>query len=282
MIAILILLLLAIGLPAAAAPGGWAPPPPPPALAAGLEATADHLEGALAAGRLTFTGHVEITSGSQRLRAERVVLTLETAHRRVRRVEATGSVQLVYGVYTATADHAVFDTAAGRSLLTGGAKIWGGGREVEGERIEIDLTHRTVAVTKGRLLVPAHGTTPAVRVVAASIEADDLHGIARLRGDVEVVNGTRHLWGDEITIHTVPKSSTVRRIDARGHVRVVDGDRRGEADAAHYDLTQHRLTLVGSARLEEGGNRIRGARIRLDLETRQVEVEHGTIHYRPE
>jgi len=130
--------------------------------------------------------------------------------------------------------------------------------------------------------VPAEGTTPAVRVAAASIKVDDLRGVAHLKGKVEVVSGARHLWGDEITVHTDPKSSAVRRIDAVGGVRVVDGGRHGEAEEAHYDLLHHDLTLAGKARLVEGGNEIRGARIHLDLVTRQVRVERGTIRYRPE
>ena len=277
-----LLLLVATATPAAAAPGGWAPTPPPLSLAAGLDATADHLEGALADGRLTFTGHVEITSGTERLRAASVDLTLETPRHTLRRVVAKGAVQLIYGPYTATAEEANFDARSGRSTLTGGAKIWGGGREVAGDRIEIDTTRRTAVVVGGHLLVPAQGTTPAVRVVAATIEVDDLHGVAHLKGKVEVVSGERHLWGDEITVHTDPKSSTVRRIDAVGGVRVVDGGRRGKAEEAHYDLLHHDLTLTGKARLVEGGNEIRGERIRLDLATRQVRVDRGTIRYRPE
>ena len=276
-----LLLLVATATPAAAAPGGWAPTPPPLSLAAGLDATADHLEGALADGRLTFTGHVEITSGTERLRAASVDLTLETPRHTLRRVVANGTVQLIYGPYTATAEEADFDARSGRSTLTGGAKIWGGGREVAGDRIEIDTTRRTVTVIAGYLLVPAEGTRAAVRVKAATIEVDDLHGVAHLKGKVEVVSGERHLWGDEITVHTDPKSSTVRRIDAVGGVRVVDGDRRGKAEEAHYDLLHHDLTLTGKARLVEGGNEIRGERIRLDLATRQVRVERGTIRYRP-
>jgi len=265
----------------AAAPGGWAPSAPPLTLAAGLDATADHLEGALAAGKLTFTGHVEITSGAERLRAARVDLTLEQPRHTVRRVVAKGAVQIIYGPYTATAEVSDFDAPSGRSTLTGGAKIWGVGREVAGERIDIDTTRRTVAVAGGYLLMPAAAGRPAVRVQATTIDADDLRGVAHLKGKVEVVSGARHLWGDEITIHTDPQSGTVRRIDATGGVRVVDGDRHGEAEEAHYDLLRHGLTLSGKAHLVEGGNEIRGARIHLDLATRQVRVERGTIRYRP-
>ncbi len=281
MIAALLLILAATAAPAAAS-GGWAPSPPPLTLAAGLDATADRLEGELAGGRLTFTGHVEITSGAQRLRAARVDLTLETPGHTLRRVVAKGAVQLIYGPYTATAEAADFDGASGRSTLTGKAKVWGAGREVAGERIDLDTRRRTVAVVAGHLLVPAEGANPAVRVVADTIEADDLRGVAHLRGKVEVVSGTRHLWGDDITVHTNANGTTVQRIDAVGGVRVVDGGRRGAAKEAHYDLLRHHLTLTGQARLAEGGNEIRGDAIHLDLQTRQVRVERGTIRYRPE
>ncbi len=282
MIASLLLILAATTAPAAAASGGWAPAPPPLTLAAGLDATADRLEGELAGGKLSFTGHVEITSGAERLRAASVDLTLETPRHTLRRVVAKGAVQLIYGPYTATAEAADFDAASGRSTLTGGAKVWGAGREVAGERIDLDTRRRTVVVVAGHLLVPAEGANPAVRVVADTIEADDLRGVAHLKGNVEVVSGTRHLWGDEITVHTDPKGGTVQRIDAVGGVRLVDGNRRGVAEEAHYDLLHHDLTLTGKARLVEGGNEIRGETIHLDLATRQVRVEHGTIRYRPE
>lgn len=282
MIAALLLILSATTVPAAAGPGGWAPAAPPLTLAAGLDATADHLEGELAGGKLTFTGHVEITSGAQRLRAASVDLTLESPRHTLRRVVAKGAVQLIYGAYTATAEEADFDAASGRFILTGKAKVWGAGREVTGERIDLDTHRRTVAVVAGHLLVPAEGATPAVRVVADTIEADDLAGVAHLKGKVEVVSGERHLWGDDITVHTDPKGGAVQRIDAIGGVRVVDGGRQGTAKEAHYDLLHHHLTLTGQARLEEGGNEIRGEAIYLDLATRQVRVERGTIRYRPE
>jgi len=276
------LLLLVATVPPPAAGGGWAPAPPPLTLAAGLDATADHMEGALAAGQLTFTGNVEITSGAERLRAARVDLTLEGPRHTLRQVVAKGAVQLLYGPYTAIAEVADFDAQAGRFTLTGRAKIWGAGREVAGDRIDIDTTHRTAAVAAGHLLVPAQGETPAVRVVAATLAVDDSAGEAHLRGKVEVESGTRHLWAEAIDLRTEPKSGRVERIDARGGVRVEDGGRRARAAEAHYDLLHQQLTLSGAARLEEAGNEIRGERIHLDLQTRQVQVERGTIRYRPE
>ena len=264
----------------AAATAGWAPPVPAFQGGTELHATADHLEGDFLHHHLLLVGNVILVDGTQEIHAARLDVTLDAAGKRLQTLDAQGQVHLIYGPYTAVADHARFDTAAGHAHLDGGARIWGEGREMTGATIDLDLRHKAVAIAQGRVLLPAHGDLPALRVVADKITADDASGRAELTGAVEVTAGTRRLTARHAVVELDPGTGSVRRMDADGDLRVSDGDRHGRADRGTYNLAKGSLVLEGHADLTEGNNRLLGDRIRVNLTTRQVEVERGTIHYR--
>jgi len=265
---------------ATAAGGGWTPATP--AFQAGTEfhATADHLEGDFTRHHLLLVGNVTLVGDKQEIHAERLSVTLDAESRRIETLDGSGQVRLIYGLYTAVADRVVFDTAAGHARLLGEARIWGEGREMTGTLIDLDLRHKVVELTGGRVHLPAHGQLPALLVAADTIVADDTSGRAELTGAVEVTSGPRHLSADHAVVELDPATNTVRRLRADGDLRIVDGDRRGRADHGTYDLVKGSLVLEGNAGLTEGGSRLLGDRIRVNLTTRQVQVERGTIHYR--
>jgi len=275
-----ILLIAATAVRAAATGSGWTPPTP--AFQAGTEfhATADHLEGDFTRHHLLLVGNVTLVGDTQEIHAERLSVTLDAASRRIETLDGSGQVRLIYGPYTAVADHVVFDTAAGHARLLGEARIWGEGREMAGTTIDLDLHLKVVEVTAGRVDLPAHGELPALRVAANTIVADDASGRAELTGAVEVTSGTRHLSADHAVVELDPATNSVRQLRADGDLRIVDGDRRGRADRGTYDLMKGSLVLEGNADLTEGGSRLLGDQIRVSLTTRQVQVERGTIHYR--
>jgi lipopolysaccharide transport protein LptA len=278
-------LLLIAGTAVAASPPpsgirSWAPPLPAFQAGAEIHATADHLDGDFTHQHIILSGNVTLVSADQQIQAGRLEVTLDPKGRHVENLDGQGNVRLVYGPYTATGDRARFDTAAHHAELLGHARIWGEGREVSGDTIDVDLQRRVVKVTGGRVLLPSSGTLPALRVTADTIVADDLAGRADLTGSVEVVAGPRHLWAGTAAVEMDPQTGALQRLVAGGGVRVEEGERRGRADRGAYDLVKHTLILEGNADLTEGVSRLRGERIRVNLTTRQVAVERGTIQYR--
>ena len=280
-------LLLTAGSAAAASPPrsgirSWAPPTPAFQAGAEIHATADHLDGDFAHQRILLTGNVTLVSADEQIQAARLAVTLEPKGRRIETLDAQDNVRLVYGPYTATGDRVRFDTAARHAQLLGHARIWGEAREVSGDTIDVDLARRVVKVTAGRVQLPPDGTLPALRVIADTIVADDVAGRADLTGHVEVVSGIRHLWASNAAVELDPQTGALKRLSAGGGVRVEEGDRHGTADRGVYDLVKRTLVLEGNADLTEGVSRLRGEQIRVNLTTRQVEVERGTIQYRQE
>jgi lipopolysaccharide transport protein LptA len=258
----------------------WAPPTPAFQAGAEIHATADHLDGDFTHQRILLSGNVTLVSADQQIQADRLEVTLDPQGRRIETLDAQGEVQLVYGPYTATGDRARFDTAVGHAQLLGHARIWGEAREVSGDSIDVDLERRVLKVTAGRVLLPPDATLPALRITADTIMADDVAGRADLTGAVEVVAGPRHMWAGNAVLELDPQTGALRRLRAGGGVRIEEGERRGRADRGSYDLVKRTLLLEGNADFTEGVSRLRGERIHVNLTTRQVEVERGTIHYR--
>lgn len=266
--------------PAAAAGGGWTPPTPAFQAGTELHATADHLEGDFTRHHLLLVGNVTLVGDTQEIHAARLSMTLDAEGRRIETLDGSGQVRLIYGPYTAVADRILFDNAAGHARLLGHARIWGEGREMAGDTIDLDLHRKVVEVAAGRVHLPAHGDIPSLRVAANTIVADDASGRAELTGAVTVTSGPRHLSADHAVVELDPATGDVRQLRADGDLRIVDGDRHGRADRGAYDLVKRSLVLEGNADLTEGGSRLLGERIRVSLTTRQVQVERGTIHYR--
>jgi lipopolysaccharide transport protein LptA len=260
----------------------WAPPTP--AFQAGTEirATADHLDGDFAHQRILLSGNVKLVNADQQIQANRVEVALDAQGQRIETLDARGEVRMTYGPYTATGDLVHFDTAASHARLLGHARIWGEARDVRGDSIDIDLERRVLTVTAGRVSLPSTTSLPALRVTADKIIADDGAGRADLTGKVEIVAGPRHLWAGHAALELDPQTGAVRRLLASGGVRVEERERHGKADRGSYDLVERTLLLEGNADLTEGPSRLRGERIRVNLTTRQVEVDHGTIRYRQE
>ncbi|MGD2064436.1 MAG: LptA/OstA family protein [Nitrospirota bacterium] len=283
-VAVTALLLIAAAVSAAAPPQSgirsWAPPLPAFQAGAEIHATADHLDGDFTHQRIRLSGNVNLVSADQQIQADRLEVVLAPQGRHIETLDAQGEVRLVYGAYTAIGDRARFDTAAGRAQLLGHARIWGEAREVRGDSIDVDLERRVLKVMVGRVTLPAAATLPALWVAADTIVADDLAGRADLTGAVEVVAGPRHLWAGTAALELDRKTGALRRLFAGDGIRVEEGERRGRADRGSYDLVKRTLVLEGNADLTEGVTRLRGERIRVNLATRQVEVERGTIEYR--
>lgn len=101
-----------------------------------------------------YAGSVEMTQGSMRLKADRVIIHQHGGH--LQKVDATGNPahfsQLPDGSEVrveAEAKTIEYDAATGELVLKGGARVVQGANTFTGERIEYNTHNATVSASKG-------------------------------------------------------------------------------------------------------------------------------------
>jgi len=89
-------------------------------------------------------------------------------------------------------------------------------------------------------------------------------GVRLERGGLVLVSGQL-----DVTL----REGQVHRAVASGGVRLTEGDREGTSPTVVLDLDRRTLELRDPATLREGGQRMRGVRITLDLDREQIACE---------
>ena len=74
-------------------------------------------------------------------------------------------------------------------------------------------------------------------------------------------------------------SSSIRRLEARGNVRVTQKDQIVTGETAVFDTKANMVTMVGGVVLSQGGNVLRGDRLMVDMTTgvSRVESDSGRV-----
>lgn len=118
-----------------------------------------------------------------------------------------------------------------------------------------------------------HDSSKPIEISADSLEVAQEEQVATFAGNVDAVQGDLVLSADELKVHYEGKgsgiaagsSSTIRRIDAAGHVILASPQETAEGDHGTYDVPAKMVTLEGSVVLTRGANVIRGERLEMDL-----------------
>ena len=106
---------------------------------------------------------------------------------------------------------------------------------------------------------------------------DNRARLVRFIGNVVVVQGTAVLNADELEIllGDDEDGEQIRRIVARGNVRIVQEDRRAVCREATYLGEEGTVTLTGEPQVWQGPNHLRGERIEFYLDTDRIRVFGG-------
>lgn len=122
-----------------------------------------------------------------------------------------------------------------------------------------------------------HDSSLPIEISADSLEVAQEEQIATFAGNVDAVQGNLVLSADKLEVHYEGESggvgigagrgSTIRRIDAEGHVIIASPEETAEGDHGTYDVPAKMVTLEGEVVLTRGANVIRGERLELDLVT---------------
>ncbi len=119
-----------------------------------------------------------------------------------------------------------------------------------------------------------HNSNAPVDFAANSIEVQDRSDRVVIAGNVRVTQAGLTLTADRMTVaYTRAGSTDVNRMDATGGVVVTKGNERATGNVAIYDLNRRLITMVGNVELRQGGNRLSGGRLLIDLNTGRATVD---------
>lgn len=116
-------------------------------------------------------------------------------------------------------------------------------------------------------------STAPIDVDAARIDIEDNASEAIFSGAVVIRQGNLTLNADRVRIsYAKDKSGSpqVQRLDALGNVRLRQDTMRATANSGIYDLNSRLVTLVGNVQVDRAGDRLQGARVVWNLNTRSI------------
>ncbi|MCB2048919.1 MAG: OstA family protein [Novosphingobium sp.] len=102
--------------------------------------------------RVVLSGNVDVTQGDLRVRAARTIVNFTNeGSLRIQRITATGGVVVTRGTETARGDVAVYDFNRRVITMTGNAALRRGGDTLNGNRFVIDLNSGVSSAEGGRV-----------------------------------------------------------------------------------------------------------------------------------
>ena len=121
-----------------------------------------------------------------------------------------------------------------------------------------------------------HNAKSPVDVEANSIEVQDRADRAVFSGNVVARQAGLTMTAGRLTVAYARAGGggvDIDRLDASGGVFIRSDTETARGDFAVYDLNRRLITVVGNVELNQGGNRISGGRLVIDLDSGRVVVD---------
>jgi lipopolysaccharide export system protein LptA len=135
-----------------------------------------------------------------------------------------------------------------------------------------------------------------VKIQAASLEVREKDKQATFSGDVHVINGDTELRCRSLVVFYDDDSSnssgaknmkaadpgpggekSIKRIEAKGGVTVVQKDQNAAGDAAIFNMRENIVTLTGNVVVTRGQDVLRGQRLVVDLTNGVSKMDQGRV-----
>jgi lipopolysaccharide export system protein LptA len=127
----------------------------------------------------------------------------------------------------------------------------------------------------------------AIRITSDKMEVKDQKGTVVFSGNVVAKKGNLTIYSDLLEVYYAKKTGQkagsgqqgaknkrkLKKIVARGHLRIVQGKRRATAREAVYYKPQEKIVLIKDARIWDGKNTIKGDKVTLFVNENRSVVE---------
>ena len=119
-------------------------------------------------------------------------------------------------------------------------------------------------------------TNQPIDLDASRVEVQDAANQALFSGAVVIRQGRMTLNADTVKVLYARDGGgapEMRRLDARGNVRLVSPTERASANTGIYDVGAKIITMVGNVTLDRGGSNLKGQRLVLNLVSGQTSFD---------
>ncbi|UFS68655.1 lipopolysaccharide transport periplasmic protein LptA [Geomonas sp. RF6] len=134
----------------------------------------------------------------------------------------------------------------------------------------------TLLAQSGLAAAPTHGKEP-LKIKSNELHADNEKKTATFEGSVVARQGDLTLYTDKLVISYGESGKDLSKVEAFGHVRIVQGDREAVGAHAVYDNKGGRIVLDGSPRVMQGKNLITGKEITYYVDEQRSVVTGGRV-----
>lgn len=122
----------------------------------------------------------------------------------------------------------------------------------------------------------------AIHITSDQMEALDKEGKVIFKGNVVAKKGNLTIYSDQLIVFYYTKDEhqdspgkghALKRLVAKGNVRILEGERSARGDQAVYDKEREVIVLTGNAQVWQGKNIVKGSKITVFLNEDKSTVE---------
>lgn len=122
--------------------------------------------------------------------------------------------------------------------------------------------------------LPTRSEEP-IKIKSDSLSADNTKKTATFIGNVAARQGDLTIYSDKLIVTYSDESGDVSSAELFGNVRIIQGERRGEAGHAVYDAKKATILLDGNPTVYQNNDKISGKVITYYLDQDRSEVTSG-------
>lgn len=129
---------------------------------------------------------------------------------------------------------------------------------------------------QGETKLPASRSNEPIKIKSDQLLTDNSRKMATFSGNVAARQGNLTIYSDKLVISYSDEAGGVSSAEIFGNVRIVQGERRAQADHAIYDAKLATIILDGNPKVFQNSDAISGKVITYYLEQDKSEVTSGT------
>jgi len=114
-----------------------------------------------------------------------------------------------------------------------------------------------------------------IKIKSDKLFADNERKMATFTGNVAARQGDLTIYADRLVVSYADDSGDISSAEVFGNVRIIQGERRAQADHAIYDAKNSRIVLDGNPKVFQNSDTISGKIITYYLDENKSEVTSG-------
>ena len=124
--------------------------------------------------------------------------------------------------------------------------------------------------------LPASRNNDPIKIKSDQLLTDNNLNVATFTGNVAARQGDLTIYSDKMVINYADEEGGISTAEVFGNVRIIQGERRAQADHGIYDAKQATITLDGSPKVFQKSDVVSGKIITYYLEQDKSEVTSGS------